>query len=185
VAVVAAGAALLTLRREPAPAPAAATTVVSATGESAFLGNTGYVIRLPKNYEAIASFQDRGKNVEIVHFCRSGTDPTNFLNPGLFGQLGIVRLEVSPNPFSGSITGTDRLAHAISAQLTARGNKFAVHNLQVGPLRGIQANIELPEPGIESFILGEKVMYHFSGGLDDDIYRDIINSLRDPHAEAF
>ena len=43
---------------------------------------------------------------------------------------------------------------------------------------------ELPESGVETFILGETVMYQFYGGQEDDIYRDIVNSLRDPHAET-
>jgi len=184
VAAVAGLAAYLTLRREsPAPEPPAA-TVISPTGESAFVGHTGYVIRLPKDYEAATAFKDQDKTIEIVHFCRTGTDPTNFLHQGLFGQLGIVRLTVQPNPFAGSLTGWDRLSRAITAKLTANGQKFSVKNIQVTSLRGIQVQIELPEPGIEAYILGETVMYHFYAGQDDEIYRDILNSLRDPHAET-
>ncbi|MBI5241979.1 MAG: hypothetical protein HY926_16015 [Elusimicrobia bacterium] len=184
VLLVAAAAAYMTLRREPPPAPPPSTTVISATGESAFVGNTGYVVRLPKSYEAIAAFKDEKRTTEVVHFCRTGTDPTNFLHKGLFGQLGIVRLEVRPNPFAQSLSGLERLARGVTAEHAARGDKFAVKNVQVSSLRGVQVATELPEPGVETFILGEAVMYDFYGGADDDVYRDIVNSLRDPHAET-
>ncbi|MCX5796760.1 MAG: hypothetical protein NTY77_14795 [Elusimicrobia bacterium] len=184
VAVVAALTALLALRREPPPPPPSSTTVVSATGESAFVGNTGYVIRLPKGYEAVAAFKDEKKTIEIVHFCRAGTDPTNFVHGGLFGQMGIVRLVVQPNPWAGDIMGPDRLARAISGERTARGDKFAVKSIQVSSLRGVQVQTELPDISVESYILGETVLYHFYAGQEDEVYRDIVNSLRDPNAET-
>jgi len=183
-ALVAGIAVLITFRREPPPPPAPSSTVVSASGESAFVGHTGYIIRLPKDYEAASLFQDQARTVEVVHFCRTGTDPTNFLHEGLFSQLGIVRLEVRPNPFVDSIMGIERLSRAITAQLTERGDKFSIKNIQVSSLRGIQVHIELPQPSIEAYILGEAVMYHFYAGQDDEVYRDIVNSLRDPHAET-
>jgi hypothetical protein len=184
VLFVAALAAFLTLRREPTPAPPPSTVVVSASGESAFVGNTGYVVRLPKNYEAVAVFKDEKKTVEVVHFCRAGTDPTNFLHKGLFGQLGIVRLEASPNPFAQSLAGPERLTRSLQTQHSARGDKFTIRNVGVSSLRGVQVTVELPEPSVETFILGETVLYDFYGGQEDDIYRDIVNSLRDPHAET-
>jgi hypothetical protein len=184
VALVAGIAVLITLRREPA-APPPSSTVVSATGESAFVGHTGYVIRLPKGYEAAAAFKDSEKTVEVVHFCRAGTDPTNFLHEGLFGQLGIVRLEVRPNPFSGNITAIERLTSLVTADLTQRGCKFSPPKvIPISSLRGVRVQIELPEPSIETYILGEEVLYHFYAGQDDEVYHDIVNSLRDPHAET-
>jgi hypothetical protein len=184
LAVVAALAVMLTLQREPPrPAPSSA-TVKSATGESAFVGNAGYVIRLPKNYEASAAFKDEKKTIEIVHFCRTGTDPTNFVHDGLFGQLGIVRLDVQPNPWAGDIMGPERLARAVGAERSSRGDKFSIKNIQVSSLRGVQVQTELPEPSVEAYILGETVMYHFYAGQEDEVYRDIVNSLRDPHAET-
>ncbi|MDD5627703.1 MAG: hypothetical protein PHU21_01470 [Elusimicrobia bacterium] len=184
VAVVAALTAWLALRREPEEAPSASTTVVSATGESAFVGHTGYVIRLPKGYEAAAAFKDEAKAVEVVHFCRGGTDPTNFVHRGLYGQMGIVRLDVQPNPWSGDMLGPDRLARALNAERTARGDKFAMKNIQVSSLRGVQIQTELPDISVEAYILGEAVMYHFFAGQEDEIFRSIVDSLRDPHAET-
>ena len=183
VALVAALAVLLlSPHPEPPPTPAKG---AAAAGESAFVGHTGYIIRLPKGYEAVAGFKDAAKTIEIVHFCRAGTDPTNFLNEALFGQMGIVRLEVRTNPFAGSLTGIERLGRAITQQLTMHGAKFSpLKNIQVTSLRGLQVEVQLPDPSVETYFLGENVMYEFYGGQDDDTYRDIVNSLRDPHAEA-
>jgi hypothetical protein len=184
VTIVGALAAFLTLQREPPRPTPTSTTVVSSTGESAFVGNTNYIIRLPKNYEAQAAFKDEKKTIEIVHFCRTGTDPTNFVHEALFGQLGIVRLDVQPNPWAGDIMGPERLLRTVGSERTARGDKFTVKNIQVSSLRGVQVQTELPEASVEAYILGEAVMYHFYAGQEDGVYRDIVNSLRDPHAEA-
>src|SRR5437868_2927684 len=94
VAAAATGA-LVSLNRKPAPrAPAAATAAATAAAsESGYVGHYGYVVRLPKNYVAVQSFTDTRKAVEIVHFCKAGTDPTEFVDEKLFGQLGIVRLQ--------------------------------------------------------------------------------------------
>ena len=183
VALVAALAVLLlSPHPEPPPTPAKG---AAAAGESAFVGHTGYIVRLPKGYEAVAGFKDESKTIEIVHFCRVGTDPTNFLNEALFGQMGIVRLEVRTNPFAGSLTGIERLGRAITQQLTMHGAKFSpLKSIQVTSLRGLQVEVQLPDPIVETYFLGENVMYEFYGGQDDDTYRDIVNSLRDPHAEA-
>ena len=183
VALVAALAVLLlSPHPEPPPTPAKG---AAAAGESAFVGHTGYIVRLPKGYEAVAGFKDESKTIEIVHFCRVGTDPTNFLNEALFGQMGIVRLEVRTTPFAGSLTGIERLGRAITQQLTMHGAKFSpLKSIQVASLRGLQVEVQLPDPSVETYFMGEDVMYKFYGGQDDDTYRDIVNSLRDPHAEA-
>lgn len=162
----------------PAPPPAAATV-----GESAFVGQSGYVIRLPKGYTTVTSFKDEKKVWEVVHFCRVGTDPTNFLNEGLFGQLGIVRLEVEPSPLAGNLTGVETLSRIVTGRLQARGDKFSIKNIQASSLRGIQVTTELPNPGVEAFILGQRSLYRFTAGQEDEIYLDIRNSLRDPHSE--
>ena len=165
-------------------APSMPGTISSAPGESAFMGRTGYVIHLPKGYVAVASFKDPQKTVEIVHFCQAGIDPTNFLHEGLFGPLGIVRLEVRSNPFAANATGQERLSQAISAQHSARGDKFTIKAIQVSSLRGIQVQVELPQPYLEAYILGETALYRFFAGQDDENFRDILNSLREPTTEA-
>jgi hypothetical protein len=153
------------------------------TGESGHVGARGWVVRLPKDYAAVSQFKDSTKAVEIVHFCRNGTDPTNFLDEGLFGQLDIVRLEVSPNPFPDNPTGAASLAAAIARKTTSHGEKFTTKSISIGSLSGIQVNIVSPFPRVETYVLGHNELYFFFGGQEDDVWRDIVTSLRDPHSE--
>ncbi|MDD5656912.1 MAG: hypothetical protein PHF00_06610 [Elusimicrobia bacterium] len=175
--------AALSLRPPAPPGASSSGTVVSATGEAAYVGQSGYVIGMPKGYEAVASLEGPQNRAEVVYFCKQRTDPTNFLHDGLFGQMGIVRLRVEPNPFAGSLTGLERISKLVVARHTAAGDKFSVKNIQVSSLRGIQVLVELPAPSVEAFIPGETVLYHFFAGQDDELYRGILNSLRDPHSE--
>ena len=143
--------------------------------------------------EAFANRLLQEENVAVVPGSAFGAGGAGagdaHLGPGALaaahGQHNGFGLHVNqPNPFAGSITGPERLTRTITAEHTARGDKFSVKNIQVSSLRGVQAATELPEPGVEAYILGEAVMYHFYAGQDDEVYRDIVNSLRDPHAET-
>jgi hypothetical protein len=171
-------------RRQDGAASPASGTVVAPSGTAAFVGRGGYVVALPKGYEAVFGASDERNPIELVHFCKKGTDPTNFLHEGLFGQMGIVRLQAQPNPFARGIAGIDLLTRSVTDQHTAAGEKFSVKNIQVSSLPGVQVTIELPVPAVETYILGETTLYRFLAGQDDEISRGIINSLRDPHGEA-
>ncbi|MDE2292150.1 MAG: hypothetical protein KGL53_08715 [Elusimicrobia bacterium] len=169
-------------QKKPAPAPAAA-DAAAPTGESGYVSPRGWVVRLPPNYVAVAGYKDEAKTVEVVHFCPRGTDPTNFLDPGLFGQLGIVRLEVERSPFPANPTGLSNLASVVASKTTARGDKFAMKNFQIATLPGVQVNVVSPFPRVEAYILGQNDLYFFYGGQEDDVWRDIVLSLRDAHSQ--
>ena len=176
------GAALLALvQKSPTPAPAAENA--ASTGESGFVGAHGWVVRLPKDYAGFSQFKDSSKSVEIVHFCKRGTDPTNFLDEGLYGELGIVRLEVAPSDFPPNLTGASSLASAVSRKTTSHGEKFVMKTIQIGTLPGVQVNIQAPFPRVEAYVLGQSDVYFFYGGQEDDVWRDIVLSLRDAHSE--
>lgn len=153
------------------------------SAEGAFVGHSGYVVRLPKDYMAVQSFRDPGKKMEVVHFCKVGTDPTQFLHEGLFGQLGIVKLEVQPSPLAGNLNGVDILSRHVTSRLDARGDKYTTKSLQLTAMHGFQVTVEPPNPGVQGFVLGERSLYTFSAGQDDDLYRELLNSLRDMAAE--
>lgn len=171
---------ILTLNRAPAPPP----EEPPAAEESAFLGRSGFVIRLPRDYAAVSTFKDpERKTFEIVHFHPIGVDPSNFLNEGLYGQLGIVRLEVHPSPLAGTLQGLESLTHIVTSKAQQRGEKFRVKNIQVSSLRGIEMTVETPFPRFEAYILGNRVLYNFIAGQDDEIYRGLVTSLRDPQSE--
>ena len=154
------------------------------SGESAFVGSHGWVVRLPKNYVSFSSFKDSAKTDEIIHFAKRGTDPTNFLDEGLYGEMGIVRLEVAPSQFPPNLTGAASLANAVRNKISVHGEKYVIKTIQIGTLPGVQVNVQAPFPRVEAYILGQNDLYFFYGGQEDDIWRDIILSLRDAHSEG-
>ena len=178
-----AGVGLYALSQKPDAAPAAPAEAPASTGESGFVGSRGWVVRLPKDYVGVSQFKDESKAVEIVHFCKRGTDPTNFLNDGLFGEMGIVRLTIAPSEFPANPTGAANLASAVARRTTSHGEKFVMKNVQIGTLPGVQINVQSPFPRVEAYILGQSDLYFFYAGQEDEIWRDIVLSLRDAHSE--
>lgn len=174
--------ALFALSQKGAPAedPAAA---AAAGGETGFVGPSQWVVRLPQGYKGTFHFKDQAKKHEVVYFAKKDADPTNFLNEGLYGQLGIVRVEVFPSPFPDNPTGVSTMALRVQNRLTAQGEKFSIKNVQVGALPGIQVNVLAPFPRVEAYVLGKNSLYYFYAGADDDVWRDIVLSLRDAHSE--
>lgn len=155
----------------------------SASGESGFIGRAGWVVRLPKGYMGVSSFKDSSKSHQIVYFCKKDTDPTNFLNEGLFGQLGIIKLEVLPTPFPNNPTGLANLERLAAGKYKNAGEKFTIKNIHVATLPGISVTVTAPFPRAETFVLGSEHLYFFFGGQEDDIWHDIVLSLRDAHTE--
>ncbi len=153
------------------------------SGESAFIGHAGWVVRLPKDYVGVSDFADSGKQHQVIYFCKKGTDPTNFLNEGLFGQLGIVKLEVLPTQFPNNPTGIANLSRMAAGKYKNAGEKFSLKNMQVATLPGISVTVLAPFPRAEAFVLGQDHMYFFAAGQEDDVWRDIVLSLRDAHTE--
>ncbi|MDX6768270.1 MAG: hypothetical protein SF051_01950 [Elusimicrobiota bacterium] len=179
-ALIFAGVALFALSQKSAPPPESAS---ASSGESGFVGPSNWVVRLPQGYAGTTRFKDPGKKHEIVHFAPKGTDPTNFLNEGLYGQLGIVRLEVFPSPFPDNPTGVSTMALRVQQRLTDQGEKFAIKNISVASLPGIQVNVLAPFPRVEGYVIGKNSLYYFYAGQEDDVWRDIVLSLRDAHSE--
>ena len=175
-----AGAALFAVSQK---GPAEPRQGLESAKESGFIGRGGWVVRLPKDYVAVSEFKDQAKTDQLVHFCKRGTDPTNFLDEGLFGPLGIVRLEVTPSPFPPNPAVITALSDAVSRKTTRQGEKFLLKNITVGALPGVQLNVQAPFPRVEAYLLGRRDLYFFYGGQDDDVWRDIVQSLRDPRAE--
>lgn len=180
--VVVAGAGLLALLAR-SPAPEKTSGPKSASGESGYVGQRGWVVRLPKDYVAVSQFKDKEHNDQVVHFCKRDTDPTNFLNEDLFGQMQIVRLEVTPSPFPPNPVGVANLTAAVNRKTASHGEKFVLKNFSVGTIPGVMVNIQTPFPRVEAYLLGKKELYFFFGGQEDEVWRDIVLSLRDAHSE--
>ena len=170
-------------QKSSAPAPQPDPGAAAGSGESGFVGSDGWVVRLPKDYVGFSEFKDSSKTDEIVHFSKRGTDPTNFLDEGLYGEMGIVRLEVAPSQFPANMTGAANLANAVRNKTASHGEKYIMKTIQIGTLPGVQVNIQAPFPRVEAYILGQNDLYFFYGGQEDELWRDIVLSLRDAHSE--
>ncbi len=153
------------------------------SGESGFIGHAGWIVRLPKDYVGVSDFRDAAKQHQVVYFCKKGTDPTNFLNEGLFGQLGIVKLEVLPTQFPNNPTGVANLSRMAAGKYKNAGEKVTMKNMQVATLPGVSVTVLSPFPRAEAFVLGQDHMYFFMAGQEDDVWRDIVLSLRDANTE--
>lgn len=153
------------------------------TGESGFIGHAGWIVRLPKDYVGISDFKDSSRRHQIIYFCKKGTDPTNFVNEGLFGQLGIIKLEVMPTGFPNNPTGLANLSRMAERKYLNAGEKFTMKNMQVATLPGVSVTVLSPFPRAEAFVLGQDHMYFFMGGQEDDVWRDIVLSLRDANTQ--
>ena len=171
------------LSQKPKLTPLTEGNTENPSGESAFIGHAGWIVRLPKDYVGVSDFKDASKQHQIVYFCKKGTDPTNFLNEGLFGQLGIVKLEVLPTQFPNNPTGIANLSRMAAGKYKNAGEKFAMKNMQVATLPGVSVTVLAPFPRAEAFVLGQDHMFFFSAGQEDEIWRDIVLSLRDANTE--
>ncbi len=177
------GVAVYALARRLAPPPPAAPAGAAVPAESGFVGPEGWVVRLPKGYAGVSDFEDEAKSIRAVYFCPRGTDPTNFIDKGLYGEIGIVRLEVVPSEFPANLTGAADLSAAVARKTRERGETFVMKNIQIGTLPGVQIDVQTPYPRVEAYVLGRRSVYFFYGGQDDEVWRAIVLSLRDAQSE--
>lgn len=151
--------------------------------EGAFLGDAGYVLKLPPGYMAARNWGDAKRTIEIVHFARAGTDPSSFLDEGLYGGLGIVRLEARSSDVGTTLDGIERLAAGLSARAEERREKYALTHLRLPTLRGFQVVYGVPFPRVEAYVVSDRLLFTFYAGQDDETYRTLLQSLRDTRAE--
>ena len=142
-----------------------------------FLSQFGYTIHIPDGYEAITD--KKTKRRETVFFCQKGTDPSTFLDRSLYGQLGIVRLKILPNPFPNDISAFDKLSRTIVSQAKTNGSPFQLESLNISNMPGIEVNFAPPASKLLTYILGQKNLYIFLTGPSNPNGPIIIGSLRE------
>lgn len=164
----------------PNPDPAATAPLAP---KGPFMGYYGYMLQVPPGYATQTAFKDMGNRTEVVFLFPEKTDPTNFVNEGLYGQLGIMRLEVSPLRIAHGTIGIDSLRAGITQTLNARGDTYELKDTTVGGLSGFIVKISSPFPLVQAFIVGSKVMYVLTAGVDDQTVGNLLQSLTEvsPH----
>lgn len=168
----------------PQPQPEAATQPPQTEAlKGPFIGHYGYMLQAPPGYATMRQFKELGNRTEVVFLFPEKTDPTNFVNEGLYGPLGILRMEVSPLKIPQGTIGLDSLKGGITKTLNARGDTYTVSETKVGNLSGFIVNISAPFPLAQAFVVGTKVLYVLTGGVDDPVFRNTLLSLTEvsPH----
>ncbi|MDD5208474.1 MAG: hypothetical protein PHV36_03745 [Elusimicrobiales bacterium] len=182
VLLLSAGAAgFLYLKKGPGPGATASPSGDSggraaATGKSAFVGDSGYLMEFPSGYEVYAEM--RGKS-EIVYFFPKGTRPTD--DERQYKAAGIVRLEVSrPPEFNGKRATLEDLKKGV--QYALRNNKETFTLKDVAMRRtAFQVNILLPVEITQLFVDGTGVFYSFTGA-DEAFMYSLAESIKETGA---
>lgn len=180
--------AILLSVRKPGDAPAPAKDPRAGETEDAhasqvFRGHYGYIMKLPPGYEAFGAFRDPNKTEEVVYVFPKGTDPIHFIHEGLYGSLGILRLEVTRRRVPQGQVAIDQLKLWITGKLDQEKSTYSVRDLQVNGMEGFLVNAEKPFKYAKAYMVGEKVRYTLTGGEETGFFSDILSSLieADPH----
>ncbi len=142
-----------------------------------FLSHFGYTLHIPDGYEAIVD--QKTKRRETVFFCQKGTDPSTFLDRSLYGQLGIVRLKVLPNPFPNDLSAFQKLRQMILSRAKTNRSPFQVKLLNIANMAGLEVDFDPPASKILTYILGSKNLYIFLTGPSNPNGPVIIGSLQE------
>src|SRR5208282_1395215 len=110
----------------------------------AFLGHYGYVLRLPLGYQSLSDFKDPEQKIEVVYLFPNGTDLNNLPNEGLYGPLGILRLEVSPRRIPGGNQGLELARNEVIKSLQQQKTVYSMRDTLVGGLQAIVINVGDP-----------------------------------------
>lgn len=179
-------AALMSLQKgkhPPAPPAGPEGGQVQPPGDPVFRGHYGYLLKLPNGYSATASFKDPGKTIETVYLYPTGTNPTHFIHEGLFGQLGIMRLEVAPRRVPQGLIGLETLQAWVTAQLRAEKSAYQNKPLNVNGMPGFLISVSEPFTSAKAYLVGQKVYYVLLTGKESPELNDLISSLAEvaPH----
>lgn len=151
--------------------------------DSIFHGHYGYIFKLPPGYAAEGSFTDAGKTREAVHIFPRGTDRTHFIHEGLYGQLGILRLEVSPRRVPQGMIGLEALRAWVVRNLAAEKAVYTVRTTVVHEMPAFVSVVTEPFSSARAYVIGQKVYYTLVGGSENALFNDLLSSLIevDPH----
>lgn len=152
-----------------APAHNAAAT---ADGVSSFLGNSGYLMELPDDYDAAPAIKD-GR--EIVHFYPKGAEPT--LDETLFKERRVVRLEVNPMKIGDRKLTLDIVKKGVVMTLEQNKEAFSVKDLNLG-LPGFQVDITTPMELKQVFLEGASTLYTLTGN-DEALMHRLGGSIKE------
>jgi hypothetical protein len=151
--------------------------------DNVYRGHYGFMIKLPAGYGASAGFSDPRKTLEIVHLFPIGTDSTHFIHEGLYGQLGIVRIEVYPRSRPEGSIGLPGLKALALSRLRTERAIYTSRPLMINGMQGIQISATEPFTYAKAYLVGQKVVYTITGGSENELFNNLLSSLLEvsPH----
>jgi hypothetical protein len=170
---------------EEAQSPPNRPTPPSPNSEDAriFNGHYGYMIKMPPGYQATATFDDPGKTHEVVFIHPTATSPTNFQNEGLYGQLGIIRIEVGPRRRGSGSISMDSLKAVALAQMKSERASFTTRTTAANDIPAFIVVVVQPFSKAVAYLVGKKVYYVVTAGADNELFNQVLQTLAevDPH----
>ena len=143
------------------------------TGKSAFVGDSGYLLDFPSEYDVSPGM--RG-NSEVVYFFPKGTRPTE--DERKYKALGMVRLEVSKPPvFNGKRATLEDLKKGVRYSLEKNKETFTLKDVPMAR-EAFQVNITLPNEITQLFVDGTGVFYSFTGA-DERLMYSLAESIKE------
>lgn len=162
---------------------ASGTAKTPALDEGVFKGHYGYMLKLPAGYQAAGGFADALKVNERVHLYPAGTNPTHFIHEGLYGQLGILRLEASPRRRPEGLITVEVLKRIAAARLKTDRAVYTSRSTVVNGMPAFIVSITQPFTQVKAYLVGQKVYYVVTAGADSDLFNGVLETLieTDPH----
>lgn len=151
-----------------------------------FRGHYGYIFQMPVGYETYGTFRDPYKTEELVYIFPKGTDHTHFIHEGLYGNLGILRLEIARRRVPQGFIGIDQLREAVTRKLESEKATFTTRDIQVHAMPAFIVGVEKPFKSVKAYIVGQKVRYTLTGGEESASFSELLSSLLEvsPHDQA-
>ncbi len=165
------------------PPKTAADSAATDEGDGVYRGHYGYILKLPPGYQAYGTFRDPKKTQELVYIYPKGTDHSHFIHEGLYGNLGILRLEAVPRRVPQGFVGIETLEAFVKHGLDQKKATYKIRSLIVNGLPSFVVNVEKPFKYVRAYIVGQKIRYTLVGGEENTLFIEVLSSLLEaaPH----
>lgn len=166
-----------------APAPASEGDINEDREGSVFRGHYGYMLKLPAQYSSHSLFLDPQKTHERVYLYPKGTDSQHFIHEGLYGAMGILRLDVTRRRVPQGFIGIDTLKKWVTGRLDEAKASYTLRDMMAQGMPAFIVQTEKPFKSVKAYVVGQKVRYEITGGDENAVFTSILSSLYEatPH----
>lgn len=142
-----------------------------------FIGDTGYLLRIPAGYDVAASFNDAAHRSEEVVVFPLGARPQD--RDALLAAGRAVLLEVNPIDQPSGRVGLSDLKGVIPLQLKKNGETFEITGISLA-LPAFIVRVTKPQPLVQIAAEGRTMTYLFTSGAEEPLLDALAGSLAEP-----